>query len=259
MSSTAKIRRPSLFHQALESRWAAEMYTTFWSMPLLNRAPRGDGHPVLVLPGFLASGTSTFMLRYYLKHLGYAGHRWKLGRNLGPVGEKEHEVLERLTELRRRYNRKVSLVGWSLGGIYARELAWMAPEDVRQVITLGTPIRHARAVTVSWLYEDVTGQRESHMDPDLLARVPEPPPVPSTTVYSRTDGVVPWQCAIDKEAEQTENVRVEGSHIGLGFHPAVLWVIADRLAQPEGEWRPFNRKGIKSLVYPRPDRLPPGI
>src|SRR5210317_2335217 len=141
MSSTAKIRRPSLFHQALESRWAAEMYTTFWSMPLLHRAPRGDGHPVLMLPGVLASGTSTFLLRYYLKHLGYAGHRWKLGRNLGPVGEKEHEVLERLTELRRHYNRKVSVVGWSLGGIYARELAWMAPEDVRQVITLGTPIR----------------------------------------------------------------------------------------------------------------------
>lgn len=253
MSEVVEVRRPSLLAQALEWRVFGEAYTSLWSYPWLKKAPRGDGQPVLVLPGFLAGEATTLMLRHYLKSLGYRAHTWKLGRNLGPIGEKEHEIHDRLQELVRRYKRKVSLVGWSLGGVYARELAWMAPEMVRQVITLGTPIRHPNSVSVSWLYEDVTGQREAHMDPALLARVPEPPPVPSTAIYSRTDGVVPWQCAIEKPSRFTENVRVEGSHVGMGFHPAVLWAVADRLSQPEGGWKPFKASGCGRLLFPKPD------
>lgn len=252
-TSEMVVRRPSLLVQAMEWRWIYEMNTTLATYPLLLKAPRGDGHPVLVLPGFLAGETSTYLLRHFMKSLGYRAHTWKLGRNLGPVGEKEHEIHDRLKELVRRYKRKVTLVGWSLGGVYARELAWMAPDHVRQVITLGSPIRHHRSVSVSWLYEDVTGQREAHMDPELVKRVPEPPPVPSTCIYSRTDGVVPWPCAVEKPSDKTENIRVEGSHIGLGFHPAVLWAIADRLAQPEGSWAPFKPSGCMKLAYFKPD------
>ncbi|MEM7284285.1 MAG: alpha/beta hydrolase [Pseudomonadota bacterium] len=133
--AAGEIRAPSLALQLLETRAVGELYAHVFSYPWLSMAPRGDGHPVLVLPGFLASGSSTFPLRHFLKRLGYKGHRWKLGRNLGPVGEIEKDVLVRLRELRERYGQKVSLIGWSLGGVYARELAWMAPDDVRQVIT----------------------------------------------------------------------------------------------------------------------------
>ena len=245
--------RPSLFLQMLESRALPELGAYAWLYPMLHLAPRGDGHPVLVLPGFLTTGAATFPLRHFLKILGYKGHRWKLGRNLGPVGYKEYEILQRVKELRHRYGKKVSLIGWSLGGLYARELAWMAPDDVRSVITLGTPFRHHQATAVTWLYEDLTGQEQAHMPEELRQRMDQPPPVPSTAIYSRSDGVVPWRCSVERPAEFAENVRVEGSHCGLGHNPLVLWAIADRLAQPEGKWRPFSRRGLRGLLYPKPD------
>ncbi len=226
------------------------MTALFWSWPLLGSAPRGDGHPVLVIPGFLATGSSTWALRRFCSSLGYRGHRWKLGRNLGPVGNKVHEVRVRLEELADRYGQKVSLVGWSLGGIYARELAWLATASVRQVITLGTPFAATNSSTVGALYEDISGQEIRSIDPALLARIPEPPPVPSTSIYSRTDGVVSWRASLERRSPTTENIRVAGSHLGLGFNPSVLWAIADRLAQPEDGWRPFVRTGCRRFLYP---------
>ena len=156
-------RRPSLLLQMLESRALPELGAYAWLYPMLHLAPRGDGHPVLVLPGFLTTGAATFPLRHFLKILGYKGHRWKLGRNLGPIGYKEYEILQRVKELRHRYGKKVSLIGWSLGGLYARELAWLSPDDVRSVITLGTPFRNHHATAVTWVYEDLTGQEQAHM------------------------------------------------------------------------------------------------
>jgi pimeloyl-ACP methyl ester carboxylesterase len=244
---------PPLVWQLLEGRAVFELGAMAWLYPLLRLAPAGDGHPVLVLPGFLANGSSTFPLRQFLKSLGYAAHRWKLGRNRGRVGETERRVLARLHELRSRYGRKVSVIGWSLGGLYARELAWLAPEDVRLVITLGSPFRHHTGTTVTLLYEDVSGQRLAHMDPALLARLPEPPPVPATSIYTRTDGVVHWRCSLERRSPTTENIRVHGSHCGLGHNPMALWAIADRLAQPEGAWRPFDRGVFRRFAFPEPD------
>lgn len=251
----SRTARPSVWLQMLETRALPELGVYASLYPLLYLAPRGDGHPVLVLPGFLTTGAATFPLRHFVKILGYKGHRWKLGRNLGPVGFKEFEILQRLKDLRYRYGKKVSLIGWSLGGLYARELAWIAPQDVRMVITLGTPFRQHDSTTVSWLYEDLTGQEEAQMSPEFRERLDLPPPVPSTAIYSRTDGVVPWRCSLERTAEFSENIRVEGSHCGLGHNPAVLWAVADRLAQPEGRWRPFNRKGLRRLFYYPPDSL----
>jgi len=245
---------PALIWQLLEGRAVLELGAMAWLYPLLRQAPMGDGHPVLVLPGFLANGSSTFPLRQFLKSLGYAAHRWKLGRNLGGVGEKEERLLARLRELRLRYGRKVSVIGWSLGGLYARELAWLAPDDVRLVITLGTPFRSHKGTAVTLLYEDVSGQREAHMDPALLARLSRPPPVPSTSIYTRTDGVVHWRCSLEHPTPRTENIRVHGSHCGLGHNPMALWAIADRLAQAEDGWQPFERRAFLRFAYPVPDR-----
>ncbi len=253
--AAGELPAPSLGLQLLETRVVGELYAYMLSYPWLPLVPEGDGHPVLVLPGFLASGTSTFPLRHFLKRLGYKGHRWKLGRNLGPVGEKEKDILVRLKELTDRYQQKASIIGWSLGGVYARELAWMAPDEIRQVITLGSPLRHHQSTAVSSLYKIISGQDEEAVTVEDLDRLSSPPPVPSTAIYSRSDGVVPWRCSLEEASSTTENIRVISSHLGLGHNPAVLWAIADRLAQPEGEWKPFDRGLCRSLVYPDPDQL----
>ncbi|MEO0972149.1 MAG: alpha/beta hydrolase [Pseudomonadota bacterium] len=252
-----EISSPSLLNQALEARVGMELAVTLGTYPILRKAPRGDGHPVLVLPGFLTNSVSTTFLRNFLKDLGYRAHRWKLGWNTGPVGEVEEAILVRIKELRRRYQRKVSLVGWSLGGVYARELARMAPEDIRQVITLGSPVRHHTKSSVAWLYSLVSSQQAESIDAEDLERASQPPPVPTTCIYSRSDGIVPWQCSIEQTSAQSENIRVESSHFGLGAHPLSFWAVADRLAQDEDDWKPFEREGLKRWLFGRSDKVPP--
>jgi pimeloyl-ACP methyl ester carboxylesterase len=217
---------------------------------ILRLAPRGDGHPVLVLPGFAAGDLSTRILRRYLKQLGYRAHPWKLGRNLGPSQGLRRQLADRVQELHGRYGRKMSLVGWSLGGIYAREIARVVPELVRQVITLGSPFNgDGQGSNARWLYERITGHRARRPDPALLARLRQPPPVPCTAIYSKTDGIVAWEDCVESAAALTDSVEIVGSHCGLGMNPVVLYVIADRLAQAEGAWSPFARTGFRRLFY----------
>ena len=142
------IRRPGLGLLLLEGRAMLEMAALLVAYPLLRRAPRGDGHPVLVLPPFMTSDFSTRVLRSFLRDRGYATHGWKLGRNTGPTPEAVATMVQRLHELRQRYDRRVSLIGWSLGGVYTRELARAFPPDVRQVITLASPFRDLEATNV---------------------------------------------------------------------------------------------------------------
>jgi pimeloyl-ACP methyl ester carboxylesterase len=232
--------------------WEAGATLAMW--PWLKLAPRGDGHPVLVLPGLLASDASTRLLRRYLEGLGYETHGWNMGRNLGPRAGVEGGMIRRLHELSERHGgRKVSVIGWSLGGIYARILATHHPEIVRNVIALGSPLRGHAYSTNAWrVYEYVSGQ-SSH-DPKRMGLAMESPKMPTTSIYSRSDGVVAWQCSLVDESAQSENIEVRGSHMGLGAHPAVLYALADRLSQPEGEWKPFDRKLFGPLVYPNPSR-----
>ncbi|MEM6639750.1 MAG: alpha/beta hydrolase [Pseudomonadota bacterium] len=256
-SRPALIRIPSWALRLAETRALGELGAYAGCYGLLHGAPRGDGHPVLVLPGFLATGSSTFPLRHILKRRGYQGHRWKLGRNLGLFNIDPDAVMERLQELRFRYDKKVSLIGWSLGGIYAREMAWMAPDDIRQIITLGTPFRNHDASSAARLYRTINGADGQAIEARVLARAAKAPPVPSTSIYSRTDGIVPWRASLDEPGPKTENIRVHGSHCGLGHNPLALWAVLDRLAQSEGEWAPFERTGFWGLTYPPVDRPVP--
>ncbi len=249
----SKATAPSLGLLLIEGRALGELATTYAVMPLLKRGPRGDGHPVLVLPGFLASDVSTTPLRRFLTGRGYATHPWKLGRNLGPREGVEDRLMERMLEVRRRHGRKVSLIGWSLGGVYARILANRSPRDVRCVITLGTPFNADPKANNSWrLFEWVSGQRIDDVAPETFRQIRETPPVPTTSIYSRTDGVTSWRCCVDEEGPRAENIRVPGSHCGLGANPLVLHAVLDRLAQREGKWRRFRRSGLKRLLYWRP-------
>lgn len=223
--------------------------------PRLFTAPHGDGHPVLLLPGFMTSDMSTYALRNYLLGLGYESYPWELGRNLGvkSVGLAGEHIRERIEAIAERTGRKVSLVGWSLGGIISRQMAREIPEHVRQVITLGSPFTgDPRATNVTPIYELLTGDvLDEEAIGTRLADEGKPLPMPSTAIYSTLDGVTAWENCLDAvEDEQTENVELYGSHMGMTLNPAVWAVIADRLAQPEGKWKRFDRSGLRKFIYP---------
>ncbi len=213
----------------------------------------GDGHAVLTLPGFLASDRSTRVLRRYLAHWGYAAHRWDLGRNFGPLQDADLEgaLDDRLAAIHAESGRKVSLVGWSLGGLLARELARRQPELVRNVITLGSPLGDPKATNAWRLYEMLSGYRVS--DAEIRERIEgfrEPVPgVPTTAVYSKSDAVVSWEIARLPAGDSVESIGVQGSHLGMGYNPAVLYLVADRLRQQEGDWRPFEIAGLRQLFF----------
>lgn len=238
-------------------RAMVEFATLPLASPLLMKAPKGDGHSVLVLPGFVAGDTSTDPLRRYLKFLGYDAHGWELGRNLGPlaIGRQGERLMERFLEVAKTATGKVSLVGWSLGGVMARELSKRVPDQVRQVITLGSPFTgDPFASKPTKFYQAVTGETGEDFA-DRLKASTVPPPMPSTAIYSKADGVVAWQNCVEIDAPTTDNIEVYGSHCGLGVNPSVLFAVADRLAQADGAWAPFERKGWRSAVYPLSERL----
>ena len=243
------VRKPPLVGALVDPvRAGGELATSVGLMPFLRMLPAGDGHPVLVLPGFMASDASTIPLRTFLKSKGYAVSAWELGRNLGPTPEVMERMPKLLRKMARDHDRKVSLVGWSMGGIYARWLARIHPERVRQVVTLGTPVRTIVEDTsnASGLFDYL---RPYHEDDHPGLDDGAPLEVPATAVHTRSDAIVPWQtCMIDPGA-QSENVRVAGSHSGLGFNPAGLYVVADRLALPEGDWLPLRvRRWARGVV-----------
>ena len=211
-----------------------------------NARPIGDGHPVIVFPGLGGAPFTTSHLRRFLTESNFDARCWGRGINTGPDGLLDDwlgALVEDTVRVHADSGRKVSLVGWSLGGVYAREVAKLAPQSVRQVITLGTPFAsmgggatHAETI-YKWLGGDT-----SQLTPELQARLRETPPVPTTAIYSKTDGVVSWRGCVERKTATSESVEVHASHLGMGTHPDVMRIVANRLAQPEGHWRPLRRR-----------------
>jgi pimeloyl-ACP methyl ester carboxylesterase len=256
MSAMAQtLRPPSRTLMFLEGRAFHEFGAFVGALPLLSLAPQGDGHPVLVLPGLVASDSSTRPLRIFLRNRGYAVSGWRQGRNLGLREGVQHAMVDLVHELSDAHGRKISLVGWSLGGIYARQLAKMLPGHVRSVITLGSPFAATPKATNAWrVYEMASGRSSEEQDHRFGGSLAEAPPVPTTAIFSRTDGICAWQGCVEKTSALSESIEVESSHCGMGHNPAVVYAVADRLAQPEGKWAPFDRSGWRSMVYPNPNR-----
>jgi pimeloyl-ACP methyl ester carboxylesterase len=221
--------------------------------PLLATARRGDGHPVLVLPGLLAGDPATVLLRAVLRALGHNVSGWMLGTNRGGTFEVVQALRRRLERLHRESGQRVSLVGWSLGGVFAQELARSSPGSVRGLITLGSPLQRRSGWTqqLSKVVDEAT-----HL-PAVASRIPGvwaesgSLRVPATSVYTKSDGVVNWSTSRYAAGVGRENVRVRGSHLGLAHNPAVLWLLADRLAQAEGSWRPFLPPLALRPLFPR--------
>jgi len=222
---------------------------------LLDRLPAGDGHPVMVLPGFLGSDSYNAAVRRFLKGLGYRTHGWGLGRNLGPRDGALERLMVRVRALVERYGQPLSLVGHSLGGIFARELAREEPALVRQVISLGSPFgrgRHSGSYPAR-LFEALNPTEEL---PVALDDLHWSPPVPTTAIYSRGDGIVNWRTAVqspDFRRASGQSIQIRGSHCGMTLNPTVWYVIADRLRQPADAWRPFRASRFASPFIPRMD------
>jgi pimeloyl-ACP methyl ester carboxylesterase len=249
------LRPPGLGLLLAEMRGIFELNASLIMSPFLLRAPRGDGHPVLALPGFLASDLSMAPLRRYLTELGYDAHAWQMGRNFGGLLKMRAALRERLAAIHATTGRKVSLIGWSLGGVYARDLALHAPELVRYVMTLGSPFANdVRATNATKLYEALSGETVGD-EPEFLEAIAGDLPMPATSIYSRADGVVNWRTCLLRPSATAENIEVYlASHVGLGVNPAVLWAVADRLSQHEGQFSQFDRSGPFAIAYAPPER-----
>jgi len=263
MASTplqASYSAPSRILTALEGRAIGEFVSMIAAKPILDRLPKGDGHSVLVMPGFSASDRSTQPLRALLDRLGYDTHEWGLGLNMGPTPHVVHGIVRLLDRIGAVSNEPVTIIGWSLGGIYARELARLDPAAVKQVITLGSPIQmistDRSASSPKW--EAVQHLHDKSREYDVRDSDRPALLVPNTSIYTRTDGVVHWKTCLVESGAISENVEVHGSHCGLGFNPSVAFVLADRLAQPRGEWRPFRPPIALRGLFPKPANLVAG-
>jgi len=210
-------------------------------MQLMNTMsfPLGDGHPVVIFPGLASNHNSIAPLRDFCQKLGYTAYDWGRGVNTGPQGDVDawiDELASHVREITSAHGERMSLVGWSLGGIYAREVAKKLKGNVRQVITIGTPFGGAADQNnLGWINGLGSG-RTSKREKEFMARLRRAPDVPTTSIFSRSDGVVAWQaCIHDGDQEQTEDIEVDGSHCGLGWNPEVLSIVADRLGRQQGD------------------------
>ena len=246
-------RPPSrLLTLAEPGRAMGELASFYALRPLLTMLPKGDGHGVLVLPGFMAGDYSTLPLRNLLRDLGYDAVGWNLGRNVRVDDARVAAMMKCVDVLHERTGRRVSIVGWSLGGVFARELAKQAPDKVRLVISLGSPISDDRNHTnARRLFEYLNGAEPEPMRAGKFRTLGEAPPVPTTSILTKTDGIVHWRGSVQHGEGDVENIEVHASHCGLGVNPAAIYAVADRLAQSEGNWKPFKAKGIAALVFPR--------
>lgn len=241
-ASPPGLQAPSLRLFAFEGVRATLEYAR---MRLMDRAvwTRGDGHAVILFPGLAAGPATTGPLRQFCRDLGYEAHDWGRGRNIGPRGDASQwldELADEMQTTMQQRGKPTTLIGWSLGGFYAREIAKKAPDLVRQVITLGTPFAGgAEHTNVGWIYRWING-RKPVLEAQLAARLRTPTRVPTTCIYSRSDGVVAWQSCLDAApGPNAENIEVDSSHCGMCWNPDVLAVVADRLAQPQGRWSPY--------------------
>jgi pimeloyl-ACP methyl ester carboxylesterase len=255
---SADVSPPPAVLALLEAPRALAEFASFVALGrLLSVGREGHGRPVLVLPGLLGDDRSTRPLRRLLKFAGYAAYGWRLGTNIGPTRRIIRGLDAVLAEIVDRHGEPASLIGWSLGGMLAHDIAGRHPAAVDRLITLGSPLYST----------DPSQSRGSPFyDEYAAAHLPEysraswrPPgrlPMPATSIFSKTDGVVRWHTCLHPPGPLTENIEVCSSHCGLGCHPAVGYAILDRLAAPTDAWPRFVAPAWLGIHFPaQPERM----
>ena len=242
-----KIKRPSIF-LFLTEIWRA-LLELGKGLPFIKKyitKQKGDGHTVFVIPGLLATDVSTKPLRRFLGKIGFKTFGWELGRNLGDL-EELGIISKKIHQLYAQNQQPISLIGWSLGGVYAREIAKEHPEKIRQVITLGSPFNGIHEPNNAYFTFEIIKWLKNYpeIDEDFVATLPNLAPVPSTAIYSKKDGIVPWQTCMEKVEDDThQNIEVKSSHLGMGVNPSVLEIIADRLMYKEKNWVKYGEENL---------------
>jgi pimeloyl-ACP methyl ester carboxylesterase len=242
-ASTVSVSSPSLLLVGAEL-WRAAL--EFIDMKRMDKQalPNGDGHAVVIFPGLATDHQAVAPLKNFCKDLGYNALDWGRGLNTGPQGYVDHwldGLAEEVDDMTRSHAAPISLIGWSLGGIYAREVAKRLPTRARQVITLGTPFSGSPEHTRARLVYRLLNGKKPPSNKALAQRLAAAPQVPTTSIFSRTDGVVAWQACIQAGGERhCENIEVTGSHCGLAWNSEVYRVVADRLRQAPGQWQPMG-------------------
>jgi pimeloyl-ACP methyl ester carboxylesterase len=242
-----RMQPPSLINTFFEAAWLAlEVASLSLTKRILRgEVPDGDDSPVLVLPGILNNDLMTAPLRGFIDELGYKTYTWDGGLNTGFSKNTAKHLADRLDEIYCAEGKKVALVGHSLGGIYARELARQFPEKVSKVITMGSAFgadHELQAVTpaLRLVFQAASLKNPVITDQAVIRRSLIPPPVPTTSIFSRTDGFVDWYACLNPKGRRAENIEVRGGHVGVFMNPGALLALADRLAEPAKGWKPFD-------------------
>jgi len=220
---------PDLLSTLRELAAPAEFAELFLRLPRLATAPRGSGEPVLVLPGFGGGDGSTALLRRYLAYLGYEVRGWGLGTNRGNVEELLEQLQDQVSEAATATGQPLRLVGWSLGGYLAREVARDLPECVDRVVTMGSPVVGGPRYTLTAPIYRLRGTDFDAIETAIRDRETVPLKVPVRAIYSRRDGIVSWEACIDRVSNCVEHIEVDASHLGMGVNPRVLDLVADAL------------------------------
>jgi len=232
-------QRPSILNYLSEPfRAIGERIKLISFLKKYKNEKQGDDHPVIVIPGFLGGDRSIKLLTQFLRKNGYQAHTWGLGMNRGNIADID-ELMERVEKIYEETGKKISLVGWSLGGVYARQLAKKLPNKIRQVITLCSPFDGMNTSNnAEWLFSLLSGGKKiKDIDPVFLENVPVPASVPTTAFFSKKDGVVAWETCIEKKEDDIhQNIEIKGSHLGVIYNKEVLSIIIDRLKYREENW-----------------------
>jgi pimeloyl-ACP methyl ester carboxylesterase len=261
-SSSRTARPPRLIYSLLEGRALLEAALLPALLPVLSGTPRGDGHPVLLVPGFTAGDATMVGLKMFLRSRGYHVETWGFGQNTGFKLKFSQALEQKVRFLHHKHRRKVSIVGWSLGGVYGFYTAHSAPECVRTVISLGSPMQFSPdKFETPLLVRRFTATFAHPMGPvahlaHVRAKVLRVAPADAVDLHLLDDRRRRAATGGPRRLRrrQHENVWVPGSHIGLGFNAAVMWILADRLAQAEGRLAAVRASTGASARSTRPGR-----
>jgi pimeloyl-ACP methyl ester carboxylesterase len=227
--SYEKFAPPGRFDALQELRLPLDMLRWAPSWLTLNARRASQPRTAILLPGFSAGPRSMRVMEAYLRRCGHRVRDWGLGRNTGQAKILRAGLAQVVRQSVAQHGEAVVLVGWSLGGYIAREYAREHPQEIRKVVTLGSPVIGGPRYTATATWYRANGHDLDEIERAIADRYATPLRVPVAAIYSRRDGVVAWQACIDHWSPHVRHIEVSETHVGLGFAPRVLAIVAEEI------------------------------